>query len=80
MHQGQLLPKTKFLHECLAALNALEDASYGLGSKFFLLKTQDGDVSLALENSLAVTYHGSPVSTKIHLWVKNVCEDRGDLV
>lgn len=43
------------------------------------MKTQDGDVLLALENDLAVTCHGSPVSAEIHLWVKNVCKDRGDL-
>lgn len=67
MHQAQLLPRTKFLHECLAALNVLEDASYCLGSKVFLLKTQDGDVSLALENGLAVTYRGWKMFAKIEV-------------
>lgn len=55
---AQFLPKIKFLQKHLVAFNALEDATCYLGSKFFLLKTLDGEVPLALKiYHLVLTYH-----------------------
>lgn len=54
MYQTQSLQKKKILQKHLAAFNALGDASCCLGSKLFLSKALDDEVTLALEIYLLV--------------------------